>query len=376
MDNLVVDTTEVSLVDGQAGSLSYRGIDVLQLSRFSNFEESAFLLLFGKLPNKAELERFVWKLRHLTVIPERTIRIIQELPSFTPPLYAMQCCLATLGAMDMAEELDVNENLVEKAMRIIALSSLIIATVYRHLKGLPLLLPRNDLTHTQNFLYMLQGYVPNVTQTSVLEQALILQMDHGFNASTFVARAVASTLTNLYSAVSAAVGALAGPLHGGASPLVVQMLEEARHYGDAAGYTLKLLASGKRIQGMGHRVYRTTDPRAHAFESLLQQLTPVADAQSELVWLRQIEYTARSYFKRSSKPIFTNVDFWSGAVYKCIGINPVLYPSLFAISRVVGWLAHILELRQNNRLYRPKSKYVGAVQVKYIPMEDRGREKA
>lgn len=342
MDNLVVDTTEVSLVDGQAGSLSYRGIDVLQLSRFSNFEESAFLLLFGKLPNKAELERFVWKLRHLTVIPERTIRIIQELPSFTPPLYAMQCCLATLGAMDMAEEQDVNENLVEKAMRIIALSSLIIATVYRHLKGLPLLLPRNDLTHTQNFLYMLQGYVPNVTQTSVLEQALILQMDHGFNASTFVARAVASTLTNLYSAVSAAVGALAGPLHGGASPLVVQMLEEARHYGDAAGYTLKLLASGKRIQGMGHRVYRTTDPRAHAFESLLQQLTPVADAQSELVWLRQIEYTARSYFKRSSKPIFTNVDFWSGAVYKCIGINPVLYPSLFAISRVVGWLAHIL----------------------------------
>jgi citrate synthase len=208
-------------------------------------------------------------------------------------------------------------------------------------------------------------------QSRCLEVALIIQMDHGFNSSTFTARAVASTMTNFYSTVSAAVGALSGPLHGGASELVSEMLENAKAFGDVEKYILHLLHSGGKVMGMGHRVYKTTDPRALIFHDMLLQITQKNEKGSDFELLTLIKKTADEYFATQSKNIFVNVDFWNGAVYKKLGIAPVFYPAIFGAARIVGWCAHILELRQNNKLYRPKSLYTGPLNVPYTPLDQR-----
>ena len=205
-----------------------------------------------------------------------------------------------------------------------------------------------------------------------MEVALIIQADHGFNSSTFTARAVASTLANIYAATSAAVGALGGPLHGGASESVMQMLKDAKASGDPVHYYISLADAGIKIMGMGHRVYKSTDPRAKIFEDILEKLTPDSpSAKSEMELLRSIEHAMRDYFAAKGKAVFVNVDFWSGAVYSSLGIQPILFPGIFAAARMAGWCAHIIELRQNNRLYRPKSLYTGLLNVAYVPLEKR-----
>jgi citrate synthase len=218
---------------------------------------------------------------------------------------------------------------------------------------------------------MLFGKIPSKNQSRCMEIALIIQMDHGFTPSTFTARAVASTFSNFYSATSAAVGALSGALHGGASELTIDMLKKAKLSGNPVKYTREILNSGGKIMGMGHRVYKTLDPRAVIFKDLLTQLTQKDEKDSDLKILSEIEEEARKYFKEKMLPVHVNVDFWSGAVYKKLGIHPVLYSAIFAAARMVGWCAHILELRQNNKVYSPNSKYIGDINIPYIPIEQR-----
>ena len=372
MDDLVVDTTAISLVDGEGGNLYYRGISIGELAAHASFEETAYLLLCGTLPTASQLEAFTWKLRALAFTPEKVLRILQELPRTTQPLAALQTALAALSCVDPGERYSKEESLLEKAMRIVAQTPVLLGAAYRHHRGVPIVAPRNDLNHAENFMYMLTGRIPSKRQARVMELALILQMDHGFNSSTFTARAVASTLTNMYAATSAAVGALSGPLHGGASEAVVDMLEEAESSGDVEAYTIGLLASGGKIMGMGHRVYRNIDPRARIFENMLHDIsTEEEEADNDLQALKRIESVATKYFADRGKPIFVNVDFWSGAVYRKLGIQKILYPAIFAAARIAGWTAHILELRQDNRLYRPKSKYIGDFDVPYVPLEER-----
>jgi citrate synthase len=373
MDELVVDTTSVSWVDGQQGRLYYRGYRIEDLAKSASFEEVAYLLLCGELPTAQQLQRLSWKLRQLSHTPEKTIRILQELPRDTPPLAALQTALAALGCTDPKPKYSEEETLLGLALRIIAQTPIILAASYRLHQGATILSARDDLSHAQNFLYMLSGRVPDDESARAMEIALILQMDHGFNSSTFTARAVASTLTNMYAATSAAVGALSGPLHGGASEEVVQMLAEIEEWGDPKSYLDNLFASGGKVMGMGHRVYKQTDPRAVVFEQLLAQLNRNEANQKDISTLRYVSARAREHFEARKQPIHVNVDFWSGAVYKRLGIQPILFPAIFAAARIVGWCAHIIELRQNNRLYRPLSNYTGPIDLKFVPIGERSK---
>ncbi len=372
MEDLVVDTTSISWVDGVNGELFYRGINIAELAAHASFEETSYLLMCGTLPQKAQLEAFTWKLRHLTQTPEKIMRIIQELPHSASPLAALQTSLAALSCTSDSLGHLGEESLLEMAMRIVAQTPVILAAAYRHFKGKPILAPRTDLNHSENFLYMLGGVIPTKRQARFMETALILQMDHGFNSSTFTARAVASTLTNMYAATSAAVGALSGPLHGGASEQVIEMLKDLQSAPNRLEYVQSLLNAKGKIMGMGHRVYKNVDPRARIFEDMLQNLTAPHEKDSDFENLRFIEKIARNHFQLSEQPIYVNVDFWSGAVYRKLGIHQILYPAIFAAARIVGWVSHILELRQNNRLYRPKSQYIGELNVPYVPLDRRG----
>ena len=373
MEDLVVDTTSISWVDGEKGHLYYRGIGIGELAAHASFEETAYLLLVGTLPNSSQLAAFNWKLRHLAATPEKVLRVLQELPRSTPPLSALQTALAALSCIDHGERFSQKESLLEKAMRVIAQTPVILAAAYRHNRGAPIVAPRSDLSHSENFIYMLQGTLPSRRQARIMETALVLQMDHGFNSSTFTARAVASTLTNMYAATSAAVGALSGPLHGGASEAVVDMIEEAKSFGNVEHYVKELLESKGKIMGMGHRVYRNNDPRAKILENILMEIyAEDSSLQSDYKILKDIERFARDYFDRLGKPIYVNVDFWSGAIYRTLKIQKILYPAIFAAARIIGWTAHILELRQDNRLYRPKSQYIGPMNVPYVPIAERG----
>lgn len=259
MQDMIVDTTSVSWVDGANGRLFYRGINIAELAAHATFEETACLLLSGKLPSKNKLDGFQWGLRNMASTQEKVLRIIEEFPQHSNPLLVLQTGLASLSCIDRSEEYIEEENHIERVMRIIAQTPVILSAAYRHYLGVPLLEPRSDLSFVENFMYMLFGRIPTKNQTRCMEIALIIQMDHGFTPSTFTARAVASTLTNFYSATSAAVGALSGILHGGASELTVEMLKNARMSGNIAKYIRNILESGGKVMGMGHRVYKTLD---------------------------------------------------------------------------------------------------------------------
>lgn len=371
MEDLIVDTTSISHVDGSNGRLFYRGINIAELVAHATFEETAWLLLCGKLPSKNQLDAFQWGLSSMSRTQEKILRIIKEFPQNSSPLLILQTGLASLASMDVMDDYLEEENHLEKIMRIIAQTPVILCAAYRHHLGASILEPRNDLNFVDNFLYMLCGKIPSKLQSRCMEIALIIQMDHGFNSSTFTVRTVASTLANFYSSVSAAAGALSGPLHGGASELVIEMLKDARASGNIKEFVRNLLNSGGKIMGMGHRVYKVTDPRALIFRDLLEQLTPKNEVDSDLQVLTTIEQEARKYFDEKMLPVYSNVDFWSGSVYRQLGVLPILYPAIFAVARIVGWGAHILELRQNNKLYRPKSLYVGELNTPYIPIGER-----
>ena len=371
---MVADTTEVSWVDGNNGRLYFRGINIAELAAQATFEETSYLLIYGSLPTPQQLHHFERHMRVHASAPEQALRILKELPKGTQPLAALQTVLAALGAIETWKKSNEHDDLIDKGIRIIGQTAVIVSAAYRHSLGLALVEPRPDLNHAENFLYMLTGVVPGKKIARIMEIALIIQADHGFNPSTFVARAVASTLTNIYASTSAAVGALSGPLHGGASEKVVEMLCEAAEAADLDTYIQSLLLSGEKLMGMGHRVYKNFDPRALIFKDLLAKLIEDPthkDMKRDWQNLQKIEAISANYFKKIGKPVFINVDFYSGALYKALGISPLLYPAIFATARTVGWVAHIVELRQNNRLYRPISHYTGKIDVPFIPLEER-----
>jgi citrate synthase len=370
-ENIVVDQTTISYIDGMQGQLYYRGINIAELAAHASFEEAAWLLLCGKLPSKSQLEAFRWALNAMTKPQEKILRIIEEFPQNSSPLLLLQMGLSSFACIDFIDDYLEEENHLEKVMRIIAQTPVMISAAYRHHLGVSIIEPRNDLNYVDNFIYMLCGKIPSKLHSRAMEIALILQMEHGFNSSTFTVRTVASTQANFYTSVSAAVGALSGPLHGGASELVIEMLQDARASGNVKKFVRDLLNAKGKIMGMGHRVYKTVDPRAIIFKDLLEKLTPKNEPNSDLELLKIIEQEARNYFDEKMIPVYTNVDFWSGSVYKRLGLLPILYPSIFAVARMVGWSSHILELRQRNKLYRPKSVYVGPHNVAYVPIEKR-----
>ena len=370
LEGVTAAATRIGFVDGRAGRLVYRGYDACELARRATFEETAYLLLHGDLPRRRELEAFSRRLRAERPLPAGVVERISGLPCPCHPMSLLRTGLSLLECMGPACPSDRSGDPLEEAVRLIARTATLVAQIGRHLQGLPPVEPRSDLEHGANFLYMLRGERADPLEEEIMEAALVLHADHGMNASTFAAMVAASTLTDMTSALTAAVAALKGPLHGGANEAVLRGLLTLETPEQAAAYVEGALASGERIMGFGHRVYKTYDPRARVLAVYAEELCRRTGNTRLLEAARVVERAVVAAY--GSRGIFPNVDFYSGIVYHCLGIAPSLFTPVFAVSRAAGWTARILEYTAENRLFRPRAVYAGPKDRRFRPLEERG----
>jgi len=358
-----VADTKISDIDGERGRLIYRGYDILDLTKYSNFEETAYLLLHDSLPTKDQLEEFKIKLKEARLIPKQMQSNMGNWRKDADPMDMLQAFVSALaGYYD--EEFSSKESSYDKAINLISKTATIVASWHRIRNGLKPIDPDPALDHAANFLYMMFGEKPDSEIEKIFDICLILHADHTFNASTFTARQVASTRAHMYSAASAAIGALSGELHGGANYEVMKMLLEIDSVEKVEQWIKQKMEKGERIMGMGHAVYKTYDPRAQVLKELSRKL---AEKTGER-WFditEKVEKTTISEMKRlKGKDIYPNVDLYSASLYYMLKIPMDLNTPIFAISRVVGWAAHIIEEKfaeaaPKPALYRPKAVYVG-----------------
>ena len=358
-----VADTKISNIDGEKGKLIYRGFDILDLTKNSSFEETAYLLLYDKLPTKQELNEFNTKLIEARYIPKQMQKNMENWRGDADPMDMLQAFVSALaGYYD--EEFSNKEASYDKAINLIAKVPTIIASWQRIRNGLEIVDPDASLSHAANFLYMMSGEKPDPEVEKIFDVCLILHADHTFNASTFTARQVASTRAHMYSAASAAIGALSGELHGGANTEVMKMLLEISDMNKVEPWIKEKLSKGDKVMGMGHAVYKTYDPRAQVLKELSRKLA----AKSKEKWFdmtEKIETATISEMKsQKGKDIYPNVDLYSASIYYMLKIPVDLNTPIFAISRVAGWAAHIIEEKfaeaaPKTALYRPKAVYVG-----------------
>ena len=358
-----VADTKISNIDGEKGKLIYRGFDILDLTKNSTFEETAYLLLYDKLPTKQELNEFNAKLVEARYIPKQMQKNMGNWRGDADPMDMLQAFVSALaGYYD--EEFSNKDASYEKAINLVAKVPTIIASWHRIRNGLEIIDPDASLSHAANFLYMMSGEKPDVEVEKIFDVCLILHADHTFNASTFTARQVASTRAHMYSAASAAIGALSGELHGGANTEVMKMLLEISDVNKVESWIKEKLTQGEKIMGMGHAVYKTYDPRAQVLKELSRKLA----GKSKEQWFEmteKIETATISEMKlQKGKDIYPNVDLYSASIYYMLKIPVDLNTPIFAISRVAGWAAHIIEEKfaeaaPKTALYRPKAVYVG-----------------
>jgi len=358
-----VADTKISNIDGGKGKLIYRGFDILDLTKNSTFEETAYLLLYDKLPTKQELNEFNTKLVEARYIPKQMQKNMENWRGDADPMDMLQAFVSALaGYYD--EEFANKDASYEKAINLIAKVPTIIASWQRIRNGLDIVDPDASLSHAANFLYMMSGEKPDSEVERIFDVCLILHADHTFNASTFTARQVASTRAHMYSASSAAIGALSGELHGGANTEVMKMLLEISDIDKVESWIKEKLSQGEKVMGMGHAVYKTYDPRAQVLKELSRKLA----AKSKEKWFdmtEKIETATISEMKsQKGKDIYPNVDLYSASIYYMLKIPVDLNTPIFAISRVAGWAAHIIEEKfaeaaPKTALYRPKAVYVG-----------------
>ncbi|MEO0483620.1 MAG: citrate/2-methylcitrate synthase [Planctomycetota bacterium] len=366
---VVAAETEMSFIDGEKGVLEYVGIPIGELSSKSTFEETVFLLWNRRLPNKAELEKFTTQLRGAYELPAGMDNRLLSLPMKAHPMHVLRTMVSALSLHDPdPNNLDLDE-VRRKAVNILGHSPTIIAYFDRYRRGLPLIRPRKDLSFAANFLYMLNGEEPTPTMERAFDICMILHADHGFNNSTFAAKVIISTLSDLYSAITGAIGSLRGPLHGGANEGVMHMLNEIPTVADAEAYIMGKLERKEKIMGFGHRVYKAKDPRATDLQSLAKQLAEDTGNGDLYAKSHAIEQVMER--EVAAKGIYPNVDFYSATTYHCIGLKLDLFTPMFAMSRVGGWSGHVLEQLADNRLFRPAAAYVGPHEQPYTPIEKR-----
>jgi citrate synthase len=366
LEGVYVGQSSISFIDGQEGVLIYRGIDIHELAPGSSFEETAFLLWFGHLPDQDELGDLEHKIRSQYVLPTGVIDILGDLPRTTSPMAALRTGVSALSGFDPdAGEMDKDAN-VRKATRLTAQFGTLVATYDRLRKGKPILQPDASRSIAGNFLYLLNGEEPSETAVRALDTALILHADHGLNASTFAARVTASTLSDMHSALTSAVGTLKGPLHGGANEQVMVMLQEIGDPEKADEWVDRALEKKQRIMGIGHRVYKTLDPRAIHLKRMSKELGEQAGQPHWYAISEKVENIVRR-----ARDLYANVDFYSASTYHVLGIETDLFTPIFAVSRVAGWTAHLLEQYGDNRLIRPRLEYVGPKNVPYVPIGER-----
>jgi citrate synthase len=363
LEGVIAATTAVSKVDGLAGRLLYRGYDIHDLAHTATFEEVAHLLWFGQLPNQRQLnslhEHFVAE----RTIPDLVMQTIRNLPPTTEPMDALRTAVSAWGALSVS-----GQPTIDQAIAVTARFPLFLAAFERLRHGLEPLVAQPDLGHAANYLYLLTGQLPTDEHIRGLDAYLVLLADHGMNASTFTARVVASTESDIASALVAALGALKGPLHGGAPSKVQAMLIEIGTVENAETWLRHAVIQGGRLMGFGHRVYKTADPRSEALREMLRIADPAA---FELAY--RVEQLALSLLEelKPGRRLYTNVEYYSVVLMAAVGLSSDLFTPTIAVSRCAGWTAHILEQAHNNRLIRPEAEYIGRVDLPFIALSER-----
>ncbi|HET6459881.1 MAG TPA: citrate/2-methylcitrate synthase [Syntrophales bacterium] len=371
LEGVVADETRICRIDGTDGRLYYRGYSIEDLAAYSNFEEVCYLLLYERLPTMAEYRDFSRRMRESRPLVQPVLDMISAFPSSAHPMELLQSAVSYLsGYVKHCIEHSATCNCRNTLYQVSQLAS-VVAAYQRYREKKEYVPPRMDLSHGANFLYMLRGEEPDPIEGEIMDKCFLLHAEHDFNASTFAARVVASTLSTCYCSISSAIGALYGSLHGGANQRVIEMVEEIGDKGNVAAWIDGALAQKRKVMGMGHREYKAKDPRAIIIQRFLEQLSDRKKDFRYYEILQEVERVFRSKMETTGKPIYPNVDFYSGAVYRLLGIPAVLFTPIFALGRVAGWLAHILEQRSDNRIYRPESLWAGPEPLKYIPIEKR-----
>lgn len=365
---VIAGNSELSNVYGEEGRLIYRGFDIHDLAKHSTFEEIAYLFWYGKLPTRAELDAFSKEFAAQREIPDVVMQILRLTPKDAHPMDVVRTAVSALSYVDplAVDDTTQPDKNIPRAIKITAQTPTIVAAFDRLRKGLEPIAPRQDLSFAANFLYMLKGEVPDEMVARAFDVALILHADHEFNASTFAARVTAATLADMHAAVTSAVAALKGPLHGGANAAVMASLIEIGEVDRVAPWVLEKLGRKERVMGFGHRVYKQGDPRSKWLREISRRLGERAgDTRYYEMSVKMEEVMQRE------KGLFPNVDFYAATVYYYLGIPTDLMTPVFATSRISGWTAHILEQYGDNRLIRPRAEYVGPVDQHYVPLDQR-----
>ena len=369
LENIPATESSISHVDGVAGILEYRGIKIEELAKKSSFLETAYLLIWGELPNQEELHKFETDILYHRRIKYRIRDMMKCFPETGHPMDALQTSAAALGLFYSRRALDSPEYIRKAVVRLMAKIPTMVAAFHQMRRGNDAIKPNDDLDYAANFLYMLTERQPHPIAAKVFDVCLMLHAEHTINASTFSAMVTASTLTDPYGVVASAVGTLAGPLHGGANEEVLLMLSEIGSIDNVLPYVEEKIANKQKIMGFGHRVYKVKDPRANILQSLAEQL--FAETGQDFYYKIALELEKVVEDKLGAKGIYPNVDFYSGLVYAKLGIPSDLFTPIFAIARVAGWLAHWKEQLAVNRIFRPTQVYTGKHNAPYVPMEER-----
>jgi len=366
LKGVVIGKSEICFIDGKRGKLIYRGYDIHDLVKHSNFEEVVYLLWYGKLPTKKNFDDLYKSLVTNRALSKEAISLLKSFPKKATPMEVLRTAISTLSLTDHSADDTSFEANVKKGINLTAKTATIIAAFDRMRNGKEPIEPSPNLNHAANFLYMLTGKVPDEMISRFFDICLILHADHELNASTFAARVTSSTLSDLYSAITSAVGTLKGPLHGGANIEVMKMLTDMGTVDKTKDYVRTRLAERKRIMGFGHRVYKTEDPRATHLRRMSKEMGEKTGLTKWYEMSRVIED-----LMLNEKGMYPNVDFYSASAYYTMGIPIDLYTPIFALSRVSGWIAHVLEQYSNNTLIRPIAEYVGPNDLTYVPIDKR-----
>lgn len=366
LKGVIAADSAVCLVDGEAGRLIYRGYCIHELAQHSNFEEVCYLLLKGDLPSAFQLEEFSSELAQYRRLPDGVLAFLKSLPRDMLPMSALRSAVSVAGLYDPhAEETSPAAN-SQTALKLIGMMSTLVAAIHRLRQGKEPLEPKADLSHSGNFMYLLNGRVPTADETRAMDLILILHAEHGFNASTFAARVISATLSDWYSVISGAIGALKGPLHGGANTEVLKSLMEIAEVKNVVPYVEGIRARKGKFMGFGHAVYQVEDPRARHLKELSRRL---GLEKGEPRWYEisvELEKVVKETIRKNC-----NVDFYSASLQHYMGIPGELFTCIFAASRIGGWCAHVLEQWADNKIIRPSSNYTGPAERTYQPIEKR-----
>lgn len=369
LENVIANQTKLCFIDGKRSKLLYLGYDIADLAEHSNFEEVVFLLWNYRLPKKSEYDEFVKAIRDEYEIPDQLITVMKLMPKDSDPMDVLRTSVSFLGLFDPERNDNSLEANKRKALRLTAKFPTIVAAWEQIRNGKEPIKPDKGLNIAGNFLYMLKGEKPDELYTKIMDVALILHAEHEMNASTFSARVTISTLTDMYSAVTSAIGTLKGPLHGGANREVMKYLLEIGDLSKVDDFVQKAIAEKKKLEGFGHRVYKSMDPRALILKRYSKML---GEKLGDTKWYEMSARIEELWVKEfGEKGVWPNVDFYSASVYYYMGIPLDLYTPIFAVSRISGWTAHILEQLSDNRIYRPRAEYVGPMDQTYVPIDQR-----